>query len=337
MRRARSMHPAPRRALAWATAATLVGAVGAVLVAATPTRADVIERVVAVVNDDAIFLSELRQRAAPYMSRAMGAPTEAQRMQAIHQIYAQVLDHLIDAHLVEQAAADEEIVVTDADVNSAIDNVREQSGLEETEFWEAVAEQGFGSQADYRADIRSQLVHFRLLNARMGNRVNITEEDVQQRYDELVAQARRSARFDCAQILFPVATGASASEINRARRAAEAMRADVEDQDDFEEAMADHGGRELHNLSQGSLDTELEDTLMHLEEGEISPVVRGSRGFFVFLLRARHYASDSVPSYESVRMTIYNQMRQDAMQHQETALMEELRREASIQRLLDQE
>lgn len=316
---------------------TLIATVLAGPIAASRSRADVIERVVAVVNDDAIFLSELRQKAAPFMSRAMGAPTEAQRLQAIHQIYAQVLDHLIDTKLVDQAAEEEEIVVTDADVDSAIANVREQSGLGEDEFWDAVAEQGFGTQADYRADIRAQLVHFRLLNARMGSRVNITEEDVQQRYDELVAQARREARFDAAQILFPLPAGASAAEINRARRAAEALRESIDDEESFEDAMADHGGRELHNLTQGSLDTELEDTLMHLEEGEISPVVRGSRGFFVFLLRARHYASESVPSYESVRMTLYNQMRQDAMQHQETALMEELRRQASIQRMLDDE
>jgi peptidyl-prolyl cis-trans isomerase SurA len=305
--------------------------------AASRSRADVIERVVAVVNDDAIFLSELRTKAAPYMSRAMGAPTEAQRIQAIHAIYTQVLDHIIDTRLVEIAADEEEIVVTDADIDSAIANVREQSGLDPDAFWEAVAEQGFGTQAEYRADIRSQLVHFRLLNARMGSRVNITEEDVQQHYDELVAQARRQARFDCAQLLFPLPPNPSAAEINRARRAAESVRDHIESVGDFEDAMADHGGRELHNLSQGSLDAELEDTLMHLEEGEISPVVRGTRGFFVFLLRERHYASDTVPSYESVRMTIYNQMRQEAMQHQETALMEELRRSASIQRMLDDE
>lgn len=304
--------------------------------AVSHSRADVIERVVAVVNDDAIFLSELRTKAAPYMSRAMGAPTEAQRMQAIQAIYQQVLDHLIDQHLVEQAADDDEIVITDADVNSAIDNVREQSGLELDAFWDAVAEQGFGTQTEYRADIRAQLLHFRLLNSRMGNRVNITEEDVQQHYDELVAQARRQARFDAAQILFPVVDGASVSAINRAQRQAEALRETIHDQPDFEAVMADHGGRELHNLTQGSLDADLEDTLMHLEEGEVSPVVRGTRGFFVFLLRARHYASESVPAYDSARMTIYNEMRQTAMQHQETALMEELRRGASIQRLLDQ-
>jgi len=303
---------------------------------ASQGRADVIERVVAVVNDDAIFFSELREKAAPYTARAMHAPTEAQRIAAIRSIYTQVLDHLIDQHLVAQAAEDEEITVTDADVDTAIDNVRDQSGLDEAEFWDAVAEQGFGDEASYRADIRSQLIHFRLLNARMGNRVNITEEDVRQRYDEIVAQARREARFDAAQILFPLSPGAAAPEINRTRHAAEALRAAIHDEHDFEAAMPDHGGRELRNLSQGSLDAELEDTLMHLEEGEVSSVVRGSRGFFLFLLRARHYASETVPTYESQRMTIYNQMRQEAMQHQETALMEELRREAAIERRLDE-
>ncbi len=316
--------------------ALLASAISAPL-AVSHGRADVIERVVAVVNDDAIFLSELRTKAAPYMSRAMGAPTEAQRLNAIRQIYAQVLDHLIDQHLVEQAATEEEITITDADVESAIDNVRQQSGLAPAAFWSAVAEQGFGTEAEYRADIRSQLLHFRLLNARMGSRVNITEEDVQQHYEERVAQSRRTSHFDCAQILFPMAPNPSAAEISRTRRQAEQLRDVIRNADDFEAAMPDHGGRELHNLTQGSLDADLEDTLLHLEEGEVSPVVRGTRGFFIFLLRSRRSAAESVPPYDQVRMTIYNEMRQEAMQHQETALMEELRRGASIQRMLDEE
>ena len=41
---------------------------------AMPARADVVERVVAVVNDDAVFLSELRTKAAPYLARAMSLP-----------------------------------------------------------------------------------------------------------------------------------------------------------------------------------------------------------------------------------------------------------------------
>jgi peptidyl-prolyl cis-trans isomerase SurA len=315
---------------------SVLAASAAFALVASSSRADVIERVVAVVNDDAIFLSELREKAAPYLPRALRAPTEAQRVAAIRSIYTQVLDHIIDQHLVAQAATEEEITVTDADVDTAIDNVREQSGLDTAEFWDAVAEQGFGNEADYRADIRAQLLHFRLLNARMGSRVNITEDDVRQRYDEVVAQARREARFDAAQILFATPPGASAPEINHARHLAESLRDSIHDESDFEAAMPSHGGRELRNLSQGSLDADLEDTLMHLEEGEVSAVVRGSRGFFVFLLRARHYASESVPTYESQRMTLYNEMRQEAMQHQETALMEELRREAAIDRRLDQ-
>jgi peptidyl-prolyl cis-trans isomerase SurA len=320
-----------------AAALALLASLASGWIARSESRADVLERVVAVVNDDAIFLSELRQKAGPFLQRAMGAPTEAQRMQAIHSIYTQVLDHLIDQRLVAQAADDESITITDADVDSAIATVRQQSGLPEDEFWDAVAEQGFGTETEYRADIRAQLLHFRVLNARMGNRVNITEDDVRQHYDELVAQARRRATFDAAQILIPIPMGASPAALARLRRQADALRARIHDQDDFEDAMEELGGRELHGLTQGSLDPDLEEALLRLDEGDVSEVVRGSRGFFVFLLRARHLAADAIPGYDQARMTIYNQMRQEAMQHQEQALMEELRRDAAIERRLDWE
>jgi peptidyl-prolyl cis-trans isomerase SurA len=305
--------------------------IGSSLFAASTSRADVIERVACVVNDDAIWLSEVRQKAAPFVARAMGAPTEAQRLAAIEQIYTQVLDHLVDQQLVEQAAEEGDIVVSDADVDRAIETVRTQAGLDEAEFWAAVAEQGFGTQAEYRADIRAQLLHFRVLNERMGSRINITEEDVRRRYDEQAAQARRRARFDAAQIMVPVPAGATPSQVARAERDAQAIRDSIEDQDDFEEAIEEHGGRELRGLEQGDLDPDLEEALLALEPGQVSRVVRGSRGFFVFLLRNRQLASADLASYDTMRMDIYNEMRQAAMEHQEETMIEELRRDAAIE------
>jgi peptidyl-prolyl cis-trans isomerase SurA len=296
----------------------------------------VIERVACVVNDDAIFLSEVRQKAAPFVARAMGAPTEAQRLAAIEQIYSQVLDHLVDQALVAQAAEEADIVVSDADVDRAIETVRTQAQLEEAEFWAAVAEQGFGTQAEYRADIRAQLLHFRVLNERMGSRVNITEEDVRRRYDELMAQARRRASFDAAQIMVPLAPGASPSQVLRAEREAEEIRSAIEGQDDFEEAMEEHAGRELRGLAQGDLDPDVEEALLALEPGEVSQVVRGTRGFFVFMLRERQLASEDIAAYDEVRMEIYNEMRQSAMQHQEETMVTELRRDAAVECRLEE-
>jgi peptidyl-prolyl cis-trans isomerase SurA len=322
------------RARILATLVTVSAAFSSLLAASTG-RAEVIERVVAVVNDDAIFLSEVRQKAAPFVSRAMAAPTEAQRLAAIEQIYCQVLDHLADQRLVEQAAEEGDITVTDADVDRAIQTVREQAGLGVAAFWAAVAEQGFGTQEEYRADIRAQLLHFRVLNERMGSRINITEEDVRRRYDELMAQARRRARFDAAQIMVPLAPTANATQVARARREAEGIRSEIEDEADFEEAFETYDGRELRGLEQGDLDPDLEEALLALEPGQVSGVVRGSRGFFVFMLRSRQLASEEIASYDTIRMDIYNEMRQAAMQHQEETMIEELRRDAAIERRMD--
>ncbi len=155
------------------------------------THAEVIERVVVVVNDDAIFLSELRQEAAPYVFRAERAPTVAARRAAIEQTYAAVLERLIDRTLVEQAAEEDQIVVSDADVDRAISAVRERTGIQSRAvFWQTVAEQGFGTQAEYRVAVHAQLLHLRVLETRMGGRTNIIEADVRGRYEELVSRAR---------------------------------------------------------------------------------------------------------------------------------------------------
>src|SRR5690606_12853268 len=71
-------------------------AVGVMLVTSSPARAEVVERVVATIDDDAIFLSELRRRAAPFLERVMATPSEVQRMAAIEELYRQVLDRMVE-------------------------------------------------------------------------------------------------------------------------------------------------------------------------------------------------------------------------------------------------
>lgn len=296
---------------------------------------EVIERVVAVVNDDAIFLSELRVKAAPRLASAMAsARTEAERLAAIRRIYEEELERLIDERLITQAASAENITVSATDVENAIANVRSQTRLSAEQFWQLVREQGF-TETEYRRDIRQQLLRYKVLNQRVRGRVNITEEDVRRRFDELVAQARRRARYNAAFVLIPVPDGASATEVaSLARRAAE-VRAAIHDVESFEEAIADHGGGELGWLSEGDLEEELERALASLDVGEISNPVRGASGFFIFLLRERDTGTAALPRYEAVRMDIYRQMLQDAMTRQERIFIEELRRSGTIERRLD--
>jgi peptidyl-prolyl cis-trans isomerase SurA len=305
----------------------LVGA--AVLSTAAPAQAEVVERVVAVVNEDAIFLSELRRRAAPFLGRIAEAPTEAQRMEAIEQLYTQLLDRMVQEELFIQAADRMQVSVSRAEVDRAIANVQRQSQLGDDEFWAAVRGQGFTPE-QYRTDVRRQLLRLKVLNNRARGRVNITEDQVRQRYEMLVARLRRQAQFNSAHVFVPVPEGAGATEVAAVRARLQQIRQQIQTVDDFEDAMARIGGGDLGWLRQGDLPEALENELLALEEGGIGQPVRGPAGFHIFLLRERQQAADAVPPYEQVRMQVYQEMMEEAMAQQEELFLAELRRQAVV-------
>ncbi len=140
----------------WLVITLLMGAL-AVGLSARPATADVVEQVAAVVNDEAIWLSEVRRRAAPFVPQIMAADSQAERVALRERLYTEILDRLIDEELIRQAATRMSLRVSSEDVERAIANVRRQNNLGEPEFWEAVREQGF-TPAQYRDDLRRQLL-----------------------------------------------------------------------------------------------------------------------------------------------------------------------------------
>ncbi|MBK8170048.1 MAG: SurA N-terminal domain-containing protein [Sandaracinaceae bacterium] len=295
-------------------------------------HADVIERVVAIVNDEAVFLSDLRRRAAPFLPRAMEASTDEERAGRVRQLYTEVLNLLIDETLIAQAATHAQIHVTNADVENAISNVKRQSQLSETDFWAAVGQQGF-TEAQYREDVRRQLVRLRLLNQRARGRVNITETDVRQMYDTQVRIARAHATFVAADILFALPPHPTATQVATARHEAETLRASL-DTDNYDDAMTEHNGIELGELQQGQLDPSLEQALLALDEGGISTPIQNAAGFHILLLRGRSAGASQIPEYDSVREQIQRRMMEEAMGRQESIYLQELRHDAVITRHL---
>jgi len=317
----------PRLALVVALAASLAA------VASTPRAlADVIERVVAVVDEDAIFYSELRERAAPFLPQVMSAGTETERLARLAELYRQLLDVLIDEHLIAKAAEAMDVRVSNDDVEGALRNVQAQNGLTPEEFWEAVHQQGF-SEAQYRIDLRRQLLRYKVMNTRVRGRVNITEADVRRRYDEAVREANRELRFRASHIFVSVPEGAPATTVAQVRAEAERIRQGL-DVPGFERAMSRYGGGDLGWLSQGDLPAPLESALLAMQPGEISEPVRGPSGFHIFLLHERERGGSNIPPFDDVKDQIFREMLNVAMQRQEQVFLEELRRDAVISRHL---
>jgi peptidyl-prolyl cis-trans isomerase SurA len=293
-----------------------------------PVRAEIIERVIATVNDDAIFLSELRRRAAPFLEQIVAGADEKERGARIKRLYEQLLKELVDDQLIEQTSRKMNITVSSTEVEQAIDNVRKQNSLDEARFWEAVKGQGF-TEKQYRADVRKQLLRLKVTNQRVRSRVTINDDTVKEEYEDRVRKARRRQRFHAEHVFMGLPQTATATEVANALKSAQSLRATLTPEN-FAAAMSERGGGDLGWLDQGDLPDELENALLALEPGQISPAVRGPSGVHIFLLRERQAGGLQVPTFEAAKDTIYRELLDRSMAKQQELFLAELRRAAAI-------
>jgi peptidyl-prolyl cis-trans isomerase SurA len=298
---------------------------------ANSVSADVVERVVATVNNEAIFLSDLRKRAVPFLPQVAEASTETERMARLKELYEELLNFLVDEQLIRQLASSGGIRVTDADVDNAIENLRLQNNMTEEEFKEALESQGL-SQGQYRQDLKRQLIRLKVMNERVRSRVNVTEEQVRSRYEQRARAEGSELRFQVSHVVVPVAEGASAIQVAAKRQEAETLRASLTPEN-FNARAPQLGGGDLGWLTQGDLPEELERALLPLNAGEISNPVRGSSGFHIFFLQDRQVGA-GFPSYDEMKQELYREMLDAAMTRQEKIFLDEIRRKAVINRML---
>jgi len=309
----------------------LAAAVVLLGLAAGAAEADIVERVVATVDNQAIFLSDLRTRAVPFLPQVAEAATETERQNRLKELYEELLNYLIDEQLIRQLASSSGVRVTDADVNNAIENLRLQNNMTEQQFQQALDAQGF-SEAQYRQDLKRQLIRLKVLNERVRSRVNVTEEEVRARYEQRARSEGNAIRFHVSHLVVPVAREASAIELAAKRQEATSLRETLTPEN-FDARAEALGGGDLGWLSEGDLPEDLEVALAPLNSGEISEPVRGGAGFHIFFLKDRQAGND-FPTYEEMKQELYREMLDAAMMKQEKVFLDEVRRKAVINRML---
>ncbi|QQR89467.1 MAG: SurA N-terminal domain-containing protein [Myxococcales bacterium] len=174
--------------------------------------AGIVERVAAVVNDQPIFLSEVRQKATPFLMRAFQAPSETQRQTMVEQIYKEITNQLINEILIEELASTMQVSISEQDVARAIENIQRQNGMDDAGFWEAVQTQGL-SRVQYRRDVKKQLLRYRVINQRLRGRVSITEDDVKRRFREVTTENNAKWRYRISHVFIEVPAEATEEQI----------------------------------------------------------------------------------------------------------------------------
>ncbi len=205
--------------------------VAASSVLATAADAAVVERVVAVIGDRPILLSELRGRARPFLVEiAKKMPPGPQQAAAESQLFKELLEKMIDDELEGQAADKAKVTVSADEIDNALKNLGGMQNMSVEDLLHNVARSGMSEQ-DYRDELRRQLLEGKMLQLRVKGRVRITEEDVKAMWERTLREEKKRREYHPRWVVLAVPRGSSmaalaerqalAQEIVRRARAGE--------------------------------------------------------------------------------------------------------------------
>jgi parvulin-like peptidyl-prolyl isomerase len=293
-----------------------------------------LERVVAVVNNSIILQSELDARLVPLQQEAQQIADPAERKRRLAKLASQVLDEMVNDELIVQAAEAAKIEVDSGEVQAALDDIKQNNKLDDAALAAALAQQGYTIQA-YKADLRRQLLAMRAVNQLVAPKVNVTDEDVRARYDEL---ARRSAGISAVRlshILIKLGDHPTEQEVADAKETANKATARVKNGEAFgdvakqlsqDPSTAAQGG-ELGWFERGSINPEWEPIVFAMEKGDVRPVT-GSDGVHVFYVSEIKKAE--LKPFAEMKEQLTRELRRRELDKAKATWLEELRKKAYI-------
>jgi len=257
---------------------------------------EVIDRVVAIVNDDLITLSELKE-ASLSLDPTSDQPIDDRT----------VLNQMVESKLFEQEAKQRGLTVSEDELDASIAEVRNRYGLSEEQMEEVLKKQNLTPES-FREQWRVQLLGNKLLDSQLRNKIVITDEEINQYYKENYGNIDFSApvvtseeeKVEIAHILISSDTP---NAEDKAMEVAELAKSGK----DFSELAREYSddtssssnGGNLGTFSKGDLIAPLENTVESTPEGGVSGPVQSPSGYHIIKVLNRTKPQSSVSNDSS--------------------------------------
>ena len=204
---------------------------------AQTSSAQVLNAVVAVVNNDVITTEELADRAH---SAALNLRRQKIQLPPMPQLRAQVLEQLILERAISQRARETGIRVDDGVVNATIEQIAAQNKISVAELRRRLSLDGVPF-TQFREEIRSQIVAQRLREREVDEQIKIPESEIDAFLaDQAGYNINDTIEYNVSHIWIPAHEGMSTEELNNARSTANDILERARDGEDFGQLAASY-------------------------------------------------------------------------------------------------
>lgn len=276
-----------------------------------PAAAEVVEEIVARVNNRVIVLSEYNgslQALRQELSRqASGLELEG----LLSQRSRNVLRDLIDQQLLVQKAGDMGLNAG-TEVIKRLDEIRQQMDLPSMEaLEEAVAQQGLIYE-DFKQNLGESILTQWVISRDVGARITVSPDELEAYYNEHKEELDRPAGVHIRQILFSTEE-TTAEELPAVEKKAAEVLALAHAGEDFaelarkhsEDATASNGG-DAGFFEKGMMAAEIEEVAFALEKDQVSDIIRTKYGLMILKLVER--SEGGIPPLAEIQNSIYEQL-----------------------------
>jgi peptidyl-prolyl cis-trans isomerase SurA len=313
-----------------------------VLLSAQSYGEDYVDRVVAVVNDGVITLSELEKAGKQYFEKIKANVPEEQLASSLEKARSDVLSGLINKEIVKQKAAELSIVVEEEEVDNALTQILTRSNITLEEFRNELAAQNI-QESEYRESLHDQILQSKVVNYQVRSRIVIIEDDIKEYYQEKYTQEEGESGYYILQMGFKWKdSSADSGSKEAARKRAEEVRQKVLAGESFKELAQQNSdlpsavdGGDIGLIKKDEMAAYMRDTVQLLNPGEISKIVETGNTFQFFkLLTIREGDLVARAPYDDVREEIRDVLYREKMNIQFKEWIKGLREEAYIKILL---
>jgi peptidyl-prolyl cis-trans isomerase SurA len=309
----------------WIAAVATTLAIGAGL-----ARAEVVDEIVAKVNDDIVTKSDLDTEEQGLLQELYRRFSGTELDGKVAEAKKELLRRLVDRRVLIQRAA--HIFDMTKMQDFYLESFKDQQNIKsDKELEKLLSEQGM-TMADLRTRLVEEFSPQQVVRAEVAERIAVSEKDTRAYYEAHPAEYDIPAQATVREIVLK----ASESERDAKRAAAEAVRARVaEPGADFAAVAAEvsdagtkKAGGLLGTVKKGDLSEALENAAFTVPVGEISPVIEAGYGFHILKVDAR--TDEALKPFDDVKSEIENKIQNDRFAAEYKNYMKKAWTEATI-------
>lgn len=293
------------------------------------SKAEVVDKIEVIVNDEMITRREIDRLLAPVYERYSAMYDSEALLLKISEARQKIIEQMIEEKLIYSEAKKLNVNVDEKEIDEKIENTMKRAGGK-TDFENMLALQQI-TLKELRARYKEQTMSRRLIEHKVGSKVTITPAEVSDYYASHIEQFAQPEELLVRNIMIRPGEdpGRSANLANDiSKRLSEGC--------DFgglakiysEGPGAGEGGS-MGYVKRGDLMPAIEDVIFKLKDGEVSGVIQTSVGYHIFKVEERRPAK--VRSLEEARREVEEAVFMEKMNQKVKAWVEGLKKNAYIE------